>query len=106
MRELMPKVGIENLDFPPEEIERIEISRNNEIKIHISDTTKAKKRQYEKWMNICGTLDQTVVERVSIGSNHYEEKKFMFTCQLSIGIAGKIADNITITLKEHHEIGF
>jgi len=106
MREIMPQVLIENLTFPPEDIETIEYHQNDEIKIHLSDRTLEKKSQYEKWRNICGTLDQKMVEQVSIGKNHYTGKKFMFTCDISIGIPGKQAENIFITVKIQPEIGF
>lgn len=44
----MPEVKIEALSFLPEEIELIEFRQNNEIRIHLSDKTLQKKRQYEK----------------------------------------------------------
>ena len=85
--------------FVTEENELIEFRQHNEIRIHLSDRTLQNKKQYGKWINICGTMDQGVVEQVSIGKNHYDGKKFRFTCRPSIGIAGKTADNIDITLK-------
>lgn len=97
-RWLMPKILIESLSFPPESIESILINQSDEIIIHLSDRTLINNRKYEKWINICGTMDKKIVEQVSIGKNHYDQK-FIFTCRPSIGLPGKIATNLHIILK-------
>ena len=95
----MLQVKIEGLTFPEEDVERIELSRNGDIRIHLSDTTVGKKhKEYEKWINICGTMHEQTVEQVTIGKHHFEGKKFLFRCDPSKGIVGVKADNIMITL--------
>lgn len=94
----MPKVLIENLTFPPEEIHLIKFSRNK-IRITLKDLTLQKKRQYEKWINLCGTMHQREVEQVSIGKNHYENKKFLFTFHPSRGTAGITPYGMDINLE-------
>ena len=95
----MLQVKIEGLTFPEEDVEFIELRRNGEIKIHLSDTTVGQKhKEYGKWINICGTMHEQIVEQVTIGKHHFEGKKFLFRCDPSIGIVGRKADNIIITL--------
>ncbi|MDH3657297.1 MAG: hypothetical protein OEM77_04085 [Nitrosopumilus sp.] len=96
----MPEVLIENLTFPPEEIHMIALEEvNNLITISLFDSTLRKNKQYDKWINLCGTYDKQIVEQVSIGKNHYENKKFLFTCDLTPGIPDKTASHIRIKLK-------
>ncbi len=98
MREIMPEVKIEALTFPKEDIERIEFGQNDDIRIHLSDRTLVNNKKFMKWINICGTMDKTIVEDVSIGRNHFSGKKFRFECSVSIGLPGKTACNIDIRL--------
>ena len=94
----MPEVKIESLTFPPKEVHLIKLSRSG-IRITIKDPTLQNKGQYEKWIHICGTMHQQEVEQVSIGRNHYEDKKFLFTCNATPGIAGITPDGISIQLE-------
>lgn len=96
-RELMPKILIEGLSFPSKEIEYIQFKQGNTISIRLSDMTLNNNTQYQKWINLCGTMDMTPVEQVSIGKIHYDTK-FLFHCNCNIGIPGKTASGITINL--------
>lgn len=96
----MVNIGIENVNFPAKFIELIEF-RRNEIKMNIIDyqigTDKKIYAQFNKWVNLCGTMDSTIIEYVSIGAIHIN-KKFLFSCRISLGIPSKTATNIGITL--------
>ena len=95
----MLQVKIESLTFPEEDVELIELHRNGDIRIHLSDKTVGQKhKEYGKWINTCGTMDQQIVELVTIGKHHFEGKKFLFRCDPTKGIVGRKADNIDITL--------
>jgi hypothetical protein len=94
----MFKVIIESLTFESEVIELIELHRNGTIRIHLSDFTVGQHhKQFEKWINLCGTYDKQVVESVTIGKNHFDNA-FVFSCTPSPGIPGRTADNIDIEL--------
>jgi hypothetical protein len=97
-RKLMPEVLIENLTFPPKEIRRIEIDEGNTICIYLSDKTFKNNIQYQKWINLCGTMDEQSVEQVSIGKIHYDNEFHFRLGNTIIGIPGKTASEIHIIL--------
>ena len=96
----MLNVRIENVEFPAKYIEGIEM-RRNQINIHVTDFDVGKIRevyeQFQRWARLCGTMHNNEVYQISIGKNHIE-KKFLFQCDVSIGIPGVKATNLRITL--------
>ncbi|MFB3096134.1 MAG: hypothetical protein ACE1YX_00385 [Nitrosopumilaceae archaeon] len=94
----MLEVRIENLTFPSEVVELIELRRNDRIRIHLSDPTVGDYHEkFRKWINLSGTYDTKTIEYVSIGK-HVFEGKFTISCKPSIGIPGRTADNIEFEL--------
>ena len=93
----MLEVKIENLVFPKEDVELIEIHKNGHIRIHLSDTTLMKKVEYTSWRNKCGMLVDSTIKTLVIGNHHFN-KKFDFRYTACKGTPGKTADNIEINL--------
>ena len=95
----MLEVLIENLIFPKQEITSIFFHRNGDIEINLEDYTKGRNnKQYDKWINLCGNLQNTIIEQLSIGKNHFDEN-FHFNCSWNNGIPELVTSTIQIRLK-------
>lgn len=68
----MLKVLIENLTFPQDEVKLINCSRNEIFEIFLEDYSQGKNfTKYDKWINLCGSLQNSVIEELTIGKNHF-----------------------------------
>jgi len=95
----MLEVLIENLTFPEQEIKLIICTRNGEIEIKLEDYTQGRNiQQYDKWINLCGTMQDSIIEMVSIGKHHFENK-FHFHSSWVNGVPEQNISQIRIILK-------
>jgi len=95
----MIEVTIENITFPPRDVEKIVVIRGKYIEIILSDVSVGKRHdQFLKWIDICGTMHNTDIQRLRIGDSSFKIPMH-FTCNPSIGIIGVKADRIDIKLE-------
>ena len=99
MSNVLLEVLIENLTFPEQEVKFILIQRNGNIQIDLEDYAQGRNyKQYDKWINICGTLQNSIIEQLNIGKHHFDEK-FHFHCSWVNGLPEGPISEISIRLK-------